>query len=215
MRHSVSAVSCAIIAAMSSACSDSTGPSQRTTVQPTITAGSAHTCMLAASGVASCWGSNFSGELGNGSTIGSVRPVPVSGGITFTTIAAGQSYTCGLHPAGAAYCWGLNGQGQLGNGTAPNPSAVPIAVSDGLTFTGITAGGDHTCAVTMSGATYCWGSNSNGESGNISSSYSTPTAIVGTQRFTLVTAGGSHTCGLTSTGAAYCWGRDSDGQVGN
>jgi alpha-tubulin suppressor-like RCC1 family protein len=42
-----------------------------------VTAGSLHTCALLNDGTARCWGRNFSGQLGNGTTIGSAFPVTV------------------------------------------------------------------------------------------------------------------------------------------
>jgi alpha-tubulin suppressor-like RCC1 family protein len=53
-------------------------------------------------------------------------PVPVSGGLNFTTVSAGFEYSCGVTTTGAAYCWGQNG-GQLGNETT-NDSNVPVMV---------------------------------------------------------------------------------------
>jgi alpha-tubulin suppressor-like RCC1 family protein len=42
-----------------------------------ITAGAQHTCAIAADGNAYCWGTNESGELGNGATDGATQPLPV------------------------------------------------------------------------------------------------------------------------------------------
>ncbi len=42
-----------------------------------ISAGSAHTCALGLSGQLYCWGSNANGQLGNGSRLDSLLPVPV------------------------------------------------------------------------------------------------------------------------------------------
>jgi alpha-tubulin suppressor-like RCC1 family protein len=60
--------------------------------------------------------------------------------------------------SGAAYCWGDNYDGQLGNATATWPnSTTPVAVSGGLSFQSVSAGFSHTCGLTTSGASYCWG----------------------------------------------------------
>jgi alpha-tubulin suppressor-like RCC1 family protein len=87
-----------------------------------VTAGSEHTCGLTSGGAAYCWGYNYYGELGNGSTSSSLgttpAPVAVVGGLTFTSLTAGAFHTCGLTSGGAAYCWGSNEVGQLG---AANP----------------------------------------------------------------------------------------------
>ena len=84
-------------------------------------------------------------------------PVAVSGGLRFSALDAGWRYhTCGLTTNAAAYCWGFNVWGQLGNGSTED-AAVPVAVSGGLTFAGLSAGGTNSCGVTRGGIAYCWG----------------------------------------------------------
>ena len=134
-----------------------------------LSAGYSHACGLTRDGAAYCWGSNGSGELGNGTTQESTSPIAVSGGLTFAAITAGQGATCGVTTGGAAYCWGYNGYGQLGNAAAPltnAPNPTPLLVSGGLTFATVSTGYLHTCGVTPQGAAYCWGDNSEGELGD-------------------------------------------------
>ena len=172
-------------------------------------------CGLSTSGAAYCWGDNYFGQLGNGSTTHSAVPVAVIGGLTFTTVTASGSHTCGLTTTGAAYCWGYNAYGQLGNGSTTH-SPVPVPVVGGLTFMTVIVGGINTCAVTTTGAAYCWGHNGHGQLGNSSTTHSAvPVAVIGGLTFTTVTASGSHTCGVTTTGAAYCWGYNNYGELGN
>jgi alpha-tubulin suppressor-like RCC1 family protein len=115
--------------------------------------------------------------------------------------------------------------GELGDGTSPYKSAVPVAVSaGGLTFVAISAGEGFTCALTGSGAAYCWGSNVYGQLGVGSASgpeycsgYAcsrVPVPVSGGLTFNDLSAGASHTCGVTTSGAAYCWGDDQYGQLG-
>src|SRR5439155_1361606 len=133
----------------------------------TLSAGSDHTCGVAGSGAAYCWGTNTYGGLGDG-TYGNNRltPVAVSGGLTFAAVSGGALYTCGVTTSGAAYCWGLNNYGQLGNGTTTFSFLTPVAVSGGLTFTAVSTSDNHTCGVTTSGAAYCWGWNNSGGLGD-------------------------------------------------
>ena len=185
-----------------------------------ITAGSDHTCALTNAGAAYCWGSNTYGRLGNGAETNSLTPVPVSGGLIFTTIVAGGTHTCALTNADDAYCWGNNAVGQLGNGST-SLSSVPVAVAGGLKFLTLAATGDHTCGLIASGAAYCWGKNDFGQLGNGTASGSatpgstTPIPVSGALHFVALDAGGYHTCGIVGSGAAYCWGLNESGQLGN
>src|SRR6266566_750235 len=76
-----------------------------------------HTCGVTAAGAVYCWGNNFFGQLGDGTTTDRSSPVLVAGGVSFAAVSAGWRHTCGVTAAGAAYCWGDNTSGQLGDGT--------------------------------------------------------------------------------------------------
>src|SRR5438093_11395050 len=94
---------------------------------------------------------------------------------------------------------------------------MSVAFRIGLTIAALSAG-DHTCAVTTVGASYCWGFNSAGQLGDgTTDRKSTPVLVImpAGVRFAAVSAGGDHTCGLTPSGAAYCWGRNEAGQLGD
>ena len=186
-----------------------------------IAAGNQFACALTTEGLAYCWGNNERGQLGNGDSgenHKSSAPVPVAGGITFTSITAGEQFACALTAAGRAYCWGANSYGQLGNGDSGigHISSGPVAVKGKLRFASIAAGGDHTCGITTQGKTYCWGQNGNGRLGNDSSDDSSvPVAVVGRHTFAALSLGTESSCALTTSGKAYCWGGNSSGQHGN
>jgi len=183
-----------------------------------------HTCGVTTAGAAYCWGNNSSGQIGDGTTTDRASPVAVLGGLSFVVVSAGgpggYSHTCGVTAGGAAYCWGNNSSGELGDGTT-NDRTSPVAVVGGLSFAGVTVGGEleratgHTCGVTTGGAAYCWGSNNYGKLGaGTTPSSASPVAVLGGLRFSGVSAGSEHNCGVTVNNVAYCWGGNWQGQLG-
>jgi alpha-tubulin suppressor-like RCC1 family protein len=81
-----------------------------------VAAGGYHTCALLGDGTVRCWGSNYSGQLGDGTTTQRNTPATVSGLSGATAIAAGEYHTCALLGDGTVRCWGWNNYGQLGTG---------------------------------------------------------------------------------------------------
>ena len=132
-----------------------------------IAVGLQHACAVTAAGGVQCWGYGGYGQLGNGASADSHVPVGASGLTSgFVAVAAGDFHSCALASTGGVQCWGYGGYGQLGNNSTSSVT-TPIAVQ-GLapTIATITAGNEHTCAVTTGGAAWCWGYNAQGELGN-------------------------------------------------
>ncbi|MBI3178629.1 MAG: hypothetical protein HYZ27_03150, partial [Deltaproteobacteria bacterium] len=197
-----------------------------------LTAGSNHTCGRTADGVAYCWGSDGSGQLGTGGTFfdeqspSAVDTSPIAGNKAFVELTAGTGHTCGLTANRVAYCWGADLYGQLGNGVATaetqSPSAVDTSLMAVKTFVQLTAGTDHTCGLTTDGVAHCWGDDASGQLGNggaaqqrQSPSVVTTSPITDNKAIVQLTAGYWHTCCVTADGVAYCWGSDGTGQLGN
>jgi alpha-tubulin suppressor-like RCC1 family protein len=170
-----------------------------------------------------CWGSNGSGELGDGTTgkggptEDRLVPVAVLGGIAFEEIVTGQLHVCGRTAAGEAWCWGAYPSGQLGNDARPD-QVQPTRSAAGVTFTSLTASGTTTCGLTAEGVAWCWGNNTFGQLGNgakTNAAVHVAGVVTGPTRFTSLSMGRAHTCGVDADGAAWCWGGNTYGQLGD
>jgi serine/threonine-protein kinase len=92
--------------------------------EPRITrfsVGAGTACAADDSGDAYCWGANDHGQLGDGSTTDSSRPVavahsgpPQNPGVI--RVAVGSTTSCALLDGGSAMCWGSDEDGRLGRG---------------------------------------------------------------------------------------------------
>jgi alpha-tubulin suppressor-like RCC1 family protein len=188
-----------------------------------VSLGTNFACALDSAGAAYCWGLNTSGQVGNPATATHfLVPTAVT---SQAAVSAGYTHACTIS-SGKAYCWGDNSDGELGNGSTVS-SSVPVAVVTsgvlaGVTLTQVTAGFFFTCALSTTGAVYCWGFNADGELGNNSTTNSsvpvavTTSGVLSGVTVTQITAdSGYNACAVGSTGAAYCWGKNNDGQLGN
>jgi len=161
-----------------------------------------------------CWGDNTAGEAGAGIPIGSSSstPVVVSGISGAREIVVGQDHTCAFDSGGDLYCWGSATLGQNGGTTS---TSTPTFVSTTAGPELLTAGINHTCVNTYGGVR-CWGSNSNGQLGDgTTTNRSASTTAPGLEGTVSLAAGHSHTCAVRADGTARCWGSNSAGQLGD
>jgi hypothetical protein len=178
--------------------------------------GTGATCLLTLfSGTAHCWGFNYYGTYGNGSTESSNVPVPAGGGLSFAALGEGEFTACGIERAShSLYCWGY-----YGNDLAADPLPLhltPVLFDAEHKFNALSEGSASGCALTSEGDAYCWGEGMDGELGNGSRTpSSTPVAVVGGHIFRSIGVGVGFACGLTTQGDAYCWGDNESGTLGN
>ena len=125
------------------------------------------------------WGSNDSGQLGNGNNNNSNFPICISDiegniikGRIITEVYIENSAVIALDNEGKVYTWGSNYNGKLGEGTTTNNN-VPICISNiegnvlkGRIITEVYIENSTVIALDNEGKVYTWGSNGSGQLGN-------------------------------------------------
>jgi alpha-tubulin suppressor-like RCC1 family protein len=148
-------------------CAGSSGPAcPPVATAASIDAGDDHACMVSPvlGGSVFCWGVNFAGQIGDGTTTSRTLPTFASAAAAHE-VAAGGNHTCMVVASGAVSCWGDNPNGQVGDGTTTDKLS-PTTVT-GLTNTrAIAAGVTLSCALKSDLTTQCWGSNVAGQIGD-------------------------------------------------
>lgn len=149
-----------------------------------LSLGGAHACGLNAEGQAFCWGASSHGQLGDGENEDSPLARAVKTERAFSKVAAGGEHSCGIDEDGRLLCWGAGLEGQLGNSEReqsyiPFPADTPFL---GARFLEVSAGAQHSCAIELGGASYCWGKGANGRLGTgDTGDRAIPTVVEGTQ----------------------------------
>ncbi len=181
-------------------------------------AGREHSLGVRANGTLWAWGANASGRLGDNTAISRSSPVSVVGGFTdWISADGGAEFSLGVRANGTLWAWGRNSYGRLGDNTVISRSS-PVSVVGGFTdWISASAGDSHSLGVRANGTLWAWGSNSDGELGDVTTaSKSSPVSVVG--GFTdwiSASAGDDHSLGVRANGTLWAWGRNGSGRLGD
>jgi alpha-tubulin suppressor-like RCC1 family protein len=187
---------------------------------PKIAGGYNFTLALKADGTVWGWGSNASGQLGNGGIVDADNPLAVSGLVNATAIAAGENRLMALKADGSVWIWGNNTYyshllGAELKGSCASIS-VPCAQAELSGVTAIATGSSYFAAVKSDGSVWGWGDNyGSGTIGNgITPVSATPAPVPGLSGITAVAVGSGHALALKSDGSVWGWGYNLYGQLG-
>ncbi|XP_026795315.3 probable E3 ubiquitin-protein ligase HERC3 [Pangasianodon hypophthalmus] len=148
------------------------------------------------------------------------RPIKELSSKTVIQVACGDQHFMALTNDGQLFTWGQNSSGQLGLGKGEPSSLSPQPLKSlcGIPLAQISAGGDHSFALSLSGAVFGWGRNSAGQLGlgHTEDVYS-PTCVNNlSQKKTIsISCGEEHTATLSKGGAVFTFGSGRYGQLGH
>jgi alpha-tubulin suppressor-like RCC1 family protein len=177
-----------------------------------VQVGPANACALTTAGAVWCWGTNDDGEVGIGYRTAKVAlpaKVVLPQGTVAAAVTVGLDRACALSDGGRAWCWGDNYEGALGDGTyTDSPSPVAVITPGNERLASIDTAWYHTCAIAVSGTTWCWGRGGFGELGSGTTlggrTFRNPVVPAGTV-FTTLSAGLATTCAIDTAGRVWCW----------
>jgi alpha-tubulin suppressor-like RCC1 family protein len=195
------------------------------TTVTSIQAGCLNALALTSTGEVLAWGEHpVDGLPGDCSTEACITiPVPVQfpAGTTITAVSAGGFMDLALTATGQVYAWGDNDQGQLGDGLegsqASSSTPVLVHIPAGIKITAISAGVDHSLAITAGGGVLAWGENVSGALGTgdtTNRDVPASVSLLSGLKVTSVSAGDFTSMALTSSSQVLTWGDNQHGQLG-
>lgn len=179
--------------------------------------GSGSMCVLHG-GAASCWGHDWSGQLGVRDVLVKTLPFPIGGATPLGGlghIALGGNHSC-VALAQEVRCGGLSINGQLVQSVVGDATAVPLAMPLPTSpVRSLTGGTRFSCAVIGADGSreaWCWGLNAAFSLGTTAAG-SGPHKVMNLTDPSVVVAGGEFACALVA-GVPHCWGANGLGQLG-
>lgn len=175
------------------------------------------------------WGENSYDQLGDGTSVDQTTPVALStsnvaAGVKFAAVTSGFGHSLALTSDGRIYGWGLNWEGAIGDGSyTDHPIPVLISPSGPMSsesVVAISAGPNHSLALTAAGELFAWGSGHTGSLGNGSrADVNSPSAVATSSfpvdiNFRSIAAGANTSVAISTGGQLFSWGYNGDGQLG-
>ncbi len=172
------------------------------------------------------WGSNFKGQVGDGTTTHRYAPTRVVGLTQIRSISVGASHIMALANDSSVWSWGSNIWGELGLGTSDNDAHSTPTKITGLQASSVAAGSFHTVVLKTDGTVWAWGKNSAGQLGNGSADFGpvfpphpTPNQVTGLSNVMSVVAGNDFSLALlsdqTNGTIVKGWGSNIFGRLGD
>ena len=164
-----------------------------------------------------CWGFNYYGETGNGTTALSSAPQQIGALTDWQTVSANSRFKHAVKTDGTLWAWGKNAYGNLGLGDATNRSSpVQVGALTDWGYAVFSQGwfGD-AMSVKSDGTLWGWGLNAYGELGlGDGAGRNSPVQVGALTTWSDVAGGQYFHIAVKTDGTLWAMGRNNKGQLG-
>lgn len=190
-----------------------------------VAVGWVHGLAVYADGTVWSWGSNGTGQLGDGTHVDRRTRGQVTGLGNIIAVASHAATNLALRSDGTVWSWGDNAQGQLGIGQTGADRSLPVQVLTGsatplLGVAAIAVGNGHNIALKADGTVWAWGNNWAFQLGNnvdFKNPYARQVFLSdGTplRNVIAIACGDDHNLALLADGSVRVWGDNEYRQLG-
>jgi len=176
----------------------------------TILAAEGHSFVIKDDNSLWAWGSNWKGQLGDGTTTDRHSPVKIMDSVDL--VSSGSRTVMAIKADGSLWAWGSNTMGQIGDGTTTDRH-TPVKIMDSVAS--VICKSWNTFAIKTDGSLWTWGEAPMGQDVDpVRPELHSPVKIMDSVA-SVSTYNGEHALAIKTDGSLWAWGANYQGQLGD